>query len=454
MLFAIISAASFIVFSPEDCKTSLQIFYIISCIIPIWILRLNKVTSFNLVSLFLFMLFFFGGLEILLDFVGYLDMNELDFFYSGKVKTEISNRTIYNYILTNVAIAIGCTVYYYRFHSFNGLESSRELKIPNAVIYLLLIIGFVSQAYTSYLEFSFISLFSYHEAFISGVSIPLYVRALNTLPIYLCLYKIMKGRRIWFMPLLLYCGMIMTTGQRGPALLILMTAYYFAYKKKVVKVNIFKLILAGVVIAILSNAMSNIRNKKETLTEEDTLIGFFAGQCGSISVLQITMEMEKKLDYHFKDLFGNVYSAYRFLPLTDVQPSSDNLTSTGKQYKVWSKYISYETNPEMYYRGLGLGGNYIAQMWIIGGEVLVLISGFVVGFVLIGIDGLLGQRKNPFFIFLLFSFLRVFMYIPRDNFFSFLTGMNADIIAIFVVYIMTRLVQILKQDRIVKVYNQ
>lgn len=416
----------------NDCKIALQIMYILSLMCPFLFLDNANKNKLNLIYVFYFLLFFFGGSTIILDLVDFCDMSDLDFFYNGKVSSYTTNRTIFNYILTNYAIIIGYLLHNRVHH--NCMPHDANAKISNFIIYIIFLIGFIAQLYSSYLQFSFLSAFSYHESFISGVSVPIYIRVFSQFPLFACIYKLMQGRKRWFFPLVFYCGLVMLTGQRGPALLILIVVFYLCYRKGIVKTNVLKIFVGGFLLLLISIIASNLRNGKSSFTDEDSLLQFIWGQGGSITVLQIAIQNEDKLDYNFKDLFGNVYSAYRFLPLTDVRPSSDKLTSVGKQYKVWSKYISYETNPNMYYAGMGLGGNYIAQMFCVGKEFAVIISGILIGLILTLIDNRLSCYKNPYRLFFIFSFLRIFLYAPRDNFFSFLTFMTEDVLALLIIY--------------------
>ena len=396
----------------------------------------------SLVVLFLLFVLFFNGTRPIVDFIGLNDINTLDFFYEGHISAKDNCRALLNLSIATVSIVIGHLLFICKYTKSTN-KSSSNIIIPSFILYLLFIIGFAAKIYESYKSFSFLSAFSYHEMFISGESIPIYVRVLELLPLFVCLYKLSLGHKIWMIWFFIYIVLGVATGQRGPAMMSLVIMIYFLAKKNVIKLNLKRATFFVVTIFVFSTAVSNLRNNKDFFTEDDTFTTFLWDQGVTYSQLQIVIKERDKLKYSLADMFGNVYSTFKLNIRPNIYCPDDHLSTTAKKYRMWSKYISYETNPKLYYLGMGLGGNYIAQVFCVGGEMAVFIFSMLVGFFLNFIDKRL-IYGNILLTFICFNLLISVLYIPRDNYFQFLTAMIEPLLASFLLYFIYIGVKLLK----------
>ena len=445
--------------SPNNSENYLIWSFNFLFILSLYIVRKISNRRPNLLTIFLLFVFLFNGTRPFLASLGVNDINDLTFFYIGKIKVEDNCRAMLNLNSSILFITIGHLIYYIKSKNYHDKNISRPCifnrvykninlmipkRIPSFVLLLLFTLGFAIKLYVSYLSFSFLSTFSYHEMFVSGVSIPLYLRVIQLFPLFVCFYKISQGHSLWIWWVILYSTISAATGQRGPALMTLTVFFYYMLTRNIIHINIKKFVFLFLGFYLFSVFIGNIRNNKDLVTEDDTFSSFLWDQGVTYSELQIVVKDKEKLDYGFWDLFGNVYSMLRLNIRSNIYCDNEHLSTTAKKYKMWSKYISYETNPKLYFLGMGLGGNYIAQAYCVGNEFFVLLVSILLGFFINLLDdryiksGYIGG-------FLYTNLLITVMYIPRDNLFQFLTAMVEPLIASVTIISLLCVIKIINQ---------
>jgi hypothetical protein len=376
-------------------------------------------------------MFFFGGIRLVADLFSFAsDDLRVSMFINGAISKDANLRALLNENLAVVSLGFGQFLYYAKYGNKHiPLKATNDRIIKSKIAYVMLIVGFVVKAYTSATNLYMLIHYGYHEMFTGEWSfhVPLYVRAISWLPVYVILAKIKETKsRKWVYAFLAYMVLDLGTGQRGMAALNALTFFYILSKCKIISLNIFKVGIASVSAIIVFIFMSNFRNEQETKTEDIVISDFLWGQGTSLNVLQCAVQEKDHLDYHVVDMFGNVYSALSFLD-PNYSRGKRNTLDQMLHYKVWSKYISYEMNSKLYWKGLGIG-----QCFAAGREPLVVFVNILIPFFLMFLDRkvLYGTNIQAF---LAFNVLMTFLYIPRDNLFSFLTGSVAVLVAILMI---------------------
>ena len=416
-----------------------EFFYLIINILICHDIKKYKGSYCELILVFLFLLFFFGGVRIVADLFGLGVENIRTSMFLDKLISEKSTlRTVFNENIAVLALGIGQFSYYAFFNKTSIKHKPLSIRINNLTFYGLLFVGLAAKMYTAALLFTNLVTYGYHAMFSGdgGISIPIYLRALQLIPIFIILCKVAESKK-WLYLLGFYLLLDLATGQRGFSALTAIAFVYYLTKLQILNLNIAKITVAVVIAMVVFIFMSNFRNEKATTLDDVVLNEFLWEQGTSINVLQCSIEEAHNLDYSVKDLFGNVYSTFSKFDDTYNTEGKTTLEQT-LHYKCWSKYISYHMNPSRYWTGLGMGGNYLGQLFVVGREGFLFLVNFLIPFFL----GFLEKKvfgKNPISVFFFFNVLLVFLYIPRDNLFQFLTSSIEPALVCLLLYLLLKL---------------
>lgn len=398
-----------------------ETFYVYINILLLYHIKKYTGSFTHILIVLLFMMFFFGGIRMVADLFSFgVEDLRTSMFINYLISEDANVRALLNENISVLCLGIGQFVYYKKYGRSN-VESIpvRISSLPNYLTIVLLVVGLAVKGYTSFkLLFNLVT-YGYHAMFSGdGGEIPFYLRTIALLPIFVALGNVGKSKR-WMWVFAIYLVLDLATGQRGMAALTAVTFVYVLSRLGLVHLNALKVGIASLLAIVLFIFVSNFRNEQATTAENLVINEFVWEQGTSINVLQCAVMEQEKLDYHFKDMFGNVYSTFAFLDKSYHRGSGSTLDQT-LYYKVWSKYISYYMNSDRYYAGLGMGGNYIGQCYAVGKEWMVILVNLLIPFFLMFLDRkvLYGSLVWSFFFF---NVMLTFLYIPRDCLFSFLT---------------------------------
>lgn len=443
LLLMVVAAGTFFLLPVRDCRAAQEFLFLLINIVVFFAAKYKTNRRVNLISLFLFSTIFFGGECLLLDLVGYEDITSLKYFTQIRISEPNNNRAMMNLNLSLCAVGLGYMLY-------NGNKelsfiNMKRLSIPNTLICFFLIVGFSAKLYIAYKAISMIMSGSYLDYFTDGISISRYIRALSILPAFICFYKIINQKgAIWFWILVFYSILSMATGQRGPGMLMIMVGMYYSMMYGIIRITLPKLAIMFAVAVPTLIILQQSRAEQENELDQDIVTDFFWGNLTSFSVLQIAVEDYEKLDYHVIDLFGNIrFRLSGFLTGGSFgEAGKDSQTIQAVKYKMWSGYISYYVNPQSYYNGGGMGGNYVGQAYAAGKEPVVIIAAFLVGLFLCWLEKNTVTNK-VFKGFIVFMIIQSLIYIPRDNLLDFVTDLIEPLIMLMLVYVVYVLFRLL-----------
>jgi len=174
----------------------------------------------------------------------------------------------------------------------------------------------------------------------------------------------------------------------------------------------------------------------------DAIKSFFTIQGGQVdfiakSIVYKNIIWEQNVPYTF-------YSFYDYLSQNIVSRIIFDIDKIGlytAEYALKGNSLSatlyYIISPSSFLSGRGMGGNYIAELFIDFGEIGVYIGNVIIGIILVRIGDL---KNKPWWItVILMIFIRWIIYIPRSSFFSWVVyGFSLTniffIIGVFIIY--------------------
>ena len=126
--------------------------------------------------------------------------------------------------------------------------------------------------------------------------------------------------------------------------------------------------------------------------------------------------------FKYNKLTGKVLS-----PINTIERAKDGNLAPG---------ISYVVNPYAYSRGLGLGGCYLASVWLGYGVIGIFIINILVALLLNYLDEKSGNE--PFYMFLLLLGGAELIFIPRGILLNFIPAIVRPLEVYFLIYIIYR----------------
>ena len=410
------------------------LFFVLSAYV-VWIARLNHKIWVNIVAIYIFLLFYFNGFSLLWDIVGILDIHEADWFSMNPISHEDNLRALLNLNISLLAISIGDTYFCMRKGRHAGFEYF-EYRLPSFFLYFLMIIGFAVKGYYAIQKFNLLQEVSYHETFgEGGVEVPSWAVIIGMLPLYAIFTNIGKGGKIWYLFLFIYVVMSLSGGQRAHGMMLMLIIIYYLNYLKFIHLN-FKIVgIIGTVFLALSIFIANFRNgSTEMISDASEIVAYIQGI--PYGVLQKAVQFQDRIHYSFFDLFGNISSMF-------FASGNDPLYERAVVFKIWNGYISYVCNPDKYFAGFGMGGNFIGQLFAAGKEPLVLLFSIWGGYFLCYIeDAIFGRGSIRRFLFMNVAF--TFLYISRDHLFAFCNTMVTPLLCGLIVQMTFWLVRLLK----------
>lgn len=428
----------YFVFPTVSAELVMEYLYFVISVMVVLIGKQNHGTIINLLSIYTFLVFYFNGLSLVWDVTGILDVHNSDWFFSMNTITHENNlRAIYNLNLSLLAFSLGDILYCSKKKNLSG-SNYTERVLPDFVLYFLLSVGLVIKAFYAVQQFSLLQTVTYHETFgDGGVAIPSYAVILSMLSLYVILLKITLGKRInfWYSMLAVYILLSMAGGQRAKGLMLLMMIIYYLHRRGTIHLRMIHVGILGVIFLGISIFIANFRNgSTEMISEISEIVAYVQGI--PYQVLQCAVQYRDQLDYNLWDMFGNIRSML-------FSTGADSLKERAEIYKIWNGYISYVCNPEKYYVGFGMGGNFIGQLFAAGREFFVLIFSIWGGYFLCVIDrGIFGKGSIKRFLYMNVAF--TFLYISRDHLFAFCNTMVTPLLCGLIVQIHFWLMDIFK----------
>lgn len=402
----------------------------------------NKLT--DPIILFLAVLFVFGIGKVLLDFFGITEFAQLSWFSSHISTNEVKFKVLISYTLALHGLLIGCNIYILmtsrQIQNVPSVEPNMYLfKIATRIFYISMIFFIYKNAYIGLTVLKS----GYMNMYANGISVPgggivnlaSYIFKFSFYLVLASMAEKSKIKKIIYI-YIVCLGIMLMTGNRGGVFSeILMIITYLALRKDF-NINFIKVSIVGVSIIIMSFGVEKLRLSESDYgrTEiKNPIITFIDEQGGSINVLSATIENEDKLK---KGL------AYVLHPVIfgDFGKLIEHKFEDPWLYRVkthsLAHEISYTVNEYIYRSGGGMGGNYIAELYMINGLSTVFIFNMFIGGMLQSIKSkILLNRK---FIFYSMYILPYIYMMPRDYTLGFMVTILRAIIFILILNVICK----------------
>jgi hypothetical protein len=397
----------------------------------------QNITNLNNIFIFTFSLFMLT--LPFLDLFSYYDITETSFFsnYHFSKETMIATHVSLYYAFMSFNIA---SIMYNKADSYsyrNTSETNNYRIYVISKILFLISIPFVV-LYSMYIIKS-IGTYGYISMHRDGFSIPYIIlfkiMSITSITSYTLMItsKNIRGWRFW-LPTIFIVGAFMADGRRGPGMTLLMLAYWYYrnYTQHKLKIN-YAIIIIPIILIVLP-LVGTLRYGGDNDYEYDYL-KLIISQGTSVQVVSYAIENAQQIDYSISDMFGNMH---KIMDVTESKINGDvpdlSLESQASKYKIFSSYISYTVNRNLYLQGFGIGGSYVAQLYSVGKNVAVIIFGLMLGYVFPIMSNTIQNSESVYKRSIVFLFMTSIIYMPRDNIFDFFTDNLYPMIVMIMIY--------------------
>lgn len=426
-ILLILQVLMFTLFVIIDSIYHLKVVLVIQLVISVLAYRVFFGNLFNMPFLFLSTFSFFILSRIFTDLffgINFAQTVSFSFYtYSLEIQKEML-RVLFIHIW-----AIFTGIFLYKLilrsevgHSFNYSEKLFKFSVPYFWISFPVFINTVLQKL--YLVFSegYLSLFQDNRGRDNLVIVIL--NCIFTFSFYLILVSKPPLKRLKIFTIIYLFALILTllTGQRGFALCQIIIISFALVSLYNLKINFKRVFLFGFLILFTAIYIGFYRSNSDFNLNSDLFVFFVHTQGVSLQVLGYSIEYQDSLNYNFINLFSEIRSVmesayYRIIGGKSEITSSAYLSM--KEFGHLGLKLSYMLNPNKFFLGQGLGTSYIAEIYLVGGKILVLLFGLIFGFSLEFINLRIKQSKK----FLLFGLLfgSSILFLPRDSLLAFIS---------------------------------
>ena len=278
----------------------------------------------------------------------------------------------------------------------------------------------------------------YIDKNITKINIPLYIKFLSNIFIYnvlvanslICNFYKYKKSKIYFLILtILIYFTISLKGNRGPLFAGVFYAlwYYFSFIKR--KMNIFKFYSVIGLLCLLGQKLLILRGIKDSSLSIFNLIIKFINEQGITGTFLILPRYYNEL---FKSNIPYIFSNINFIGKNIEEQNIESYELIIKSNNIPLPYkISAFLNKEAFLNGFGTGGNYILDMWDLGGKTGIFILSLFLTLFIIYVSYNYKILKEYIRVFLTLIFFKIF-FIPRNAYF--ISIFLSEIIKIYFVY--------------------
>ncbi len=207
-------------------------------------------------------------------------------------------------------------------------------------------------------------------------SVPPIVRvlALVTFPVFIALFVFETRRgRLWLITTLYFASaaLFLLTGSRMETFSVILTLWYVSRIKRANGSRLLMVATAATLLVLLSNAIQAIRfDETDELTNAVPRLALFIKEQGiSLNVTEVSIR--------YRGVFAPYVSQYALREVMSKFVSSD--VTNYRRGQQFSLDIPLFLNRGLFERGIGTGGAYLAQGYIVGGVTGVVIISLLIG---------------------------------------------------------------------------
>ena len=249
----------------------------------------------------------------------------------------------------------------------------------------------------------YVYIFLNHSALAS--SVPFWVRAISliTLPVFVAIFVFQRRRFLVYLATALYffsVSFILLLGSRGAAFSLVLVLWWVARIKAVRKTRI--VVAAALALALLfaGFAIQQTRGNAESAYREFSPVDVVSTQGMSLNVTEVAVK--------YRSLFSPYFASYMLQELEDAFVASD--VSGYRRGEALGFDISVLLNRRFFWLGYGAGGSYLAEAYVGGGMVAIVLVSVLVG---LGLHAFYRFSNNALLVFLFAISLSEILLMPR-----------------------------------------
>jgi oligosaccharide repeat unit polymerase len=395
------------------------------------VLSIYKVTKnwLDIYIIFLGLIFLFlltRPFMHLFNLVDMINYNENEWFkirdgfhFSNFTMIKINFVLIFTILSLNIGYLIGIEKF-----KFNTkiIYITKSKYLNKKIGYIFFFVGLFAFLIKVYLYVKILNNYGYFYLYSGNYTLPIFVRILDDF-FYIGYIVIMsnfpskkEGYILSFIFLLLYASMLLT-GMRGEFFIVFlaiiwMLSFLYNWRIKLWQLIIFGLGLMILAQSILAIKFSNVSFSNINIFE--TINKFLYSQGVTILVLGYFIE--------FSNNFVDIYSGFRYLISPFVSIFYTITGQYGNRYEMspetiysTSDKLQYFTDPEGYYNGAGTGSTFVAELYGLGGDIiLVFLGSFLLAFFMAYLTRKFIYKKYGFFIVMII--IPILFWIPRASY--------------------------------------
>ncbi|MGL4875398.1 MAG: O-antigen polysaccharide polymerase Wzy [Clostridium sp.] len=426
----------------------LEIFLLIQFIFSVAISTYLSKNILNIINLFIGTLFLFNFGRIILTIFGLGDYAEITWFQYYSISYLVKFKVVTVCILALQGLMIGVINTFkmpeYKDEYFNFKERNDFYKIGKWIFIVSGILNFIRIG--QMILFTFTN--GYMDYYVGGIDLGIILGLADDVfkfSFYLIILSNVKWDKVkkYIIIYLISLIGVMLSGFRGLAIAeILSILLYVQYKKRSF-ISIKKLLLIGISLILSILIIGNIRmgdSITENLSKKNVILELINGQGYSLNVLSKVVENSNGI---YKNDMN--YLVYPFKVLLGNLENDDNEMLIGVKNKSLAHTVSYYANEEVYLSGGGMGGNYLGELYVGGGYLLVFIFNLLLGIIISLFNK--GIAKNRYLMYFWMCIIPSILIMPREYTFLFILSLPRAGIFLGGVLILKKLYMRLKEKR-------
>jgi len=299
-------------------------------------------------------------------------------------------------------------------------------------LYLVFYASLPIQLYKMYSYYRFVQqhggylyLWSHHGNIVSTV--PLFVRAIVLInaPAFLAIF-VFETRKKWvYLATISYfttTAFTLLIGYRAAAFTLVLSLWYVARIKSSKRSNLVKISVFALALVVIGGLVQTSRESDSSLSDYAFApLEFLRLQGNSIDVTSVAVK------YH--DIFAPFAWSYAWYDLQDA------FVYRGVQGYVQGERlpndVSVFLNPVAFRRGLGVGGSYLAEIYLLGGVAGVFALSLMLGG---GLHLLHRYSQYPKSLFVVASVMPMVMYMPRGQLLDWATDLLKTLLSVAILW--------------------
>lgn len=280
-------------------------------------------------------------------------------------------------------------------------------------LYFLFAITLPALVWKNYLYFryaqnhgGYLAIYQNYAGLAGSAPLPVRIFALFTLPVFVAIFLFEPRRKFVVLVTCLYfptASLILIMGSRLQIFTLILMLWYVTRVKSARKPRISILLAAVLLLAMIGQLISNLReNTENTDPLAQILVNFVAVQGSSIDVTQLAVK--------YTDVFAPYIGDYLWNELGE----SFGGESLGnyKRGRSLASDASVLVNSAGFSSGMGVGGSYIGEAYVLGGISGVVLLSAVIGF---GLHLVYRMSGKPLTLLIVALMMPALLYMARGN---------------------------------------